>query len=153
MDSVGGTVKNVVFRKVKSGFLTIDSPFEFYQAVKNYVPAIKCVYVSNEDVFEEPENMEQESIPIRETLKIHKIERSEMKGIYGLNFFYLAEDEKPFFTQWYANGKDVLVCGHDDGEVDTNHCAACSVEYDKAEEWIQCPGLCEQWFHEQCFYN
>ena len=151
MDGVGGPVKNVVLQKVKSGFLTIDSPFEFYQAVKNYVPAIKCVYVSNEDVFEEPENMEQESIPIRETLKIHKIERSEMKGIYGLNFFYLAEDEKPFFTQWYANGKDVLVCGHDDGEVDTNHCAACLVEYDKAEEWIQCPGLCEQWFHEQCF--
>ena len=134
MDGVGGTVKNVVFRKVKSGFLTIDSPFEFYQAVKNYVPAIKCVYVSNEDVFEEPENMEQESIPIRETLKIHKIERSDMKGIYGLKFFYLAEDEKPFFTQWYANGKDVLVCGHDDGENDTNHYAACSVEYGKAEE-------------------
>ena len=43
MDGVGGTVKNVVFRKVKSGFLIIDSPFEFYQAVKNYVPAIKCV--------------------------------------------------------------------------------------------------------------
>ena len=152
MDGVGGTVKNVVFRKVKSGFLTIDSPFEFYQAVKNYVPAIKCVYVSNEDVFEEPENMEQESIPIRETLKIHKIERSEMKGLYGLKFFYLAEDEKPFFTQWYANGKDVLVCGHD-GEVGTKHCAACSVEYDKAEEWMQCPGLCEQWLHKQCFYN
>ena len=99
MDGVGGPVKNVVLQKVKSGFLTIDSPFEFYQAVKNYVPAIKCVYVSNEDVFEEPENMEQESIPIRETLKIHKIERSDMKGIYGLKFFYLAEDEKPFFTQ------------------------------------------------------
>ena len=49
--------------------------------------------------------------------------------------------------------KDVLVCGHDDGEVNTNHCAACSVEYDKAKEWVQCPGLCEQWFHEQCFYN
>ena len=90
----------------KSGFLTIESPFEFYRAVKNYVPAIKCVFVSNEDVFEEPENMEQESIPIRETLKIYRIERSEMKGIYGLNFFYLT-DEKPFFTQWYANGKDV----------------------------------------------
>ena len=117
--------------------MTINSPFEFYQAVKNHVPAIKCVYVSIEDIFEEPENMEQESIPIRETLKSHKIERSEMKGIYGLKYFYLAEDEKPFFIQWYANGKDVLICVHDDGEVDTNHCAACSVEYDKAEEWIQ----------------
>ena len=76
-----------------------------------------------------------------------------MKGIYGLKFFYLAEDEKPFFTQWYANGKEVLVCGHDDGEVDINHCAACLVEYDKAKEWFQCPGLCEHWFHEQCFYD
>ena len=28
-----------------------------------------------------------------------------MKGIYGLKFFYLAEDEKSFLTQWYANGK------------------------------------------------
>ena len=73
MDGVDGTAKNVVFRKAKSGFLTIDSPFEFYQSVKNYVPAIKCVYVSNENVFEEPENMEQESIKIRETLKIHKL--------------------------------------------------------------------------------
>ena len=87
MNGVGGTVKNVVFRKVKSVFLTIDSLFEFYQAVKNYFPAIKCVYVSHEDVFEEPENMEQESIPIRETLKVRKIERSEMKGIYRLKFF------------------------------------------------------------------
>ena len=75
--------------------------------------------------------MEQESIPIRETLKIHKIERSEIKGIYRLKLFYLAEDEKPFFTQWYAHGKDVLVCGHD-GKVGTNHCAACFVEYDEA---------------------
>ena len=78
MDGVGGTVKNVVFRKVKSGFLTIDSPFQFYEAVKTYVPAIKCAYLSSEDVFEEPENMEQESKPIIDTLKIHKIERSEM---------------------------------------------------------------------------
>ena len=139
MDGIGGTVKNIVFRKVKSGFLTIDSPFEFYQAIKNYVPAIKCVYISNEDVFDEPENMEQEFIPIRETLKIHKIERSEMKGIYELKLFYLAEEKKSFSTQWYANRKDVLVSGHDDGEVDTNHYAAFSVEYDKAEEWIQCP--------------
>ena len=45
MDGVGETVNNVVFQKVKSRFLTIHSPFEFYQAVKNYVPAIKYVYV------------------------------------------------------------------------------------------------------------
>ena len=31
MDGVGGTVKNIIFRKVKSGFVTIDSPFEFHE--------------------------------------------------------------------------------------------------------------------------
>ena len=70
MDGVCRTVKNVVFRKVKSGFLTVEWPFEFYQTVKNYDPVIKYAYVSNEDVYEEPENMEQESIMIREILKI-----------------------------------------------------------------------------------
>ena len=38
--------------------------------------------------------MEQESIPIRETLKIHKIERNEMKGIYGLKFFFIWQKVK-----------------------------------------------------------
>ena len=102
--------------------MTIDSPFEFHQAVKNYVAAITCVYVSNEDVFKELENIEPESIPIRET------ERSEMKRIYGLKFSYLAQDEKPFFTQrfamekmfWYA----VMMM---EKSIPT---------FDKAEEWI-----------------
>ena len=39
------------------------------------------------------------------------MERFEVKGVYGLKFFYLAEDEQPFYTQWYSNGKDVVICG------------------------------------------
>ena len=27
--------------------------------------------------------------------------------------FYLDEDEKSFFTQWYTNAKDVIVCEHE----------------------------------------
>ena len=27
--------------------------------------------------------------------------------------FYLVEDKKPFFTQYYSNGKDAIVCGHE----------------------------------------
>ena len=119
MDGVGGTVKNVVFRKVKSGFLTIYTPFQFYQAVTEYVSSIKCVYLSEEDVLEEPDNMDQESKPIGKTLRIHKVERCEVKGVYGLKFSYLAEDNKPFFTRWYAIGKDVVVCGHEDSKADT----------------------------------
>ena len=108
---VGGTVKNIIFRKVRSGFVTIDSPFEFHQAILKVVPSIKSVYLPDTDVLNEPENIEQESKKIPETLKVHHVERFEVKGVYGLKFFYLAEDEQPFYTQWYSNAKDVFICG------------------------------------------
>ena len=47
---VGGTVKNIIFRKVRSGFVTIDSPFEFHQAILKVVPSIKSVYLPDTDV-------------------------------------------------------------------------------------------------------
>ena len=129
MDGVGGTVKNIIFRKVKSGFVTIDSPFEFHQAILKFVPSIKSVYLPDTDVLNEPENIEQESKKIPETLKVHHVERFEVKGVYGLKFFYLAEDEQPFYTQWYSNGKDVVICRHEIADVDDNHCALCLEEY------------------------
>ena len=58
MDGVRETVKNIIFRKVKSGFVTIDSPFEFHQAMLKFVPSIKSVYVPDTDVLNEPENIE-----------------------------------------------------------------------------------------------
>ena len=61
MDGVGGTVKNIIFRKVKSGFVTIDSPFEFHQAILKFVPSIKSVYLPDTDVLNEPKNIGQES--------------------------------------------------------------------------------------------
>ena len=74
-----------------------------------------------------------------------------LKGVYGLKFFYLADDEKPFFTKWYANSKDVVVSGHEISHVDNDHCASCFWKYSHNEngEWIQCPVLCQHWFHEQ----
>ena len=86
MDGVGGTVKNIIFRKVKSGFVTIDSPFEFHQAILKFVPSIKSVYLPDTDVLNEPENIEQESKKIPEILKVHHVERFEVKGVYGSKF-------------------------------------------------------------------
>jgi len=77
MDGVGGTVKNIVFRKVKSGFVTIATPLEFHQAVLKYVPSIHNIYLADADVLSEPENIDQESKKIPETLKIHHVERFE----------------------------------------------------------------------------
>ena len=73
------------------------------------------------------------------------MERFEVKGVYGLKFFYLAKDEQPSYTQWYSNGKDVVICGHKIADVDDNHCALCLEEHQqRKEEWLQCPGLCQQ---------
>ena len=87
MDGVGGTVKNIIFRKVKSGFVTIDSPFEFHQAILKFVPSIKRVYLSDTNVLNEPENIEQKFKKIPETLKVHHMERFEVKEVYDLKFF------------------------------------------------------------------
>ena len=72
-DGVGGTVKNIIFCKVKLDFVTIDSPFEFHQAILKFVPPIKNVYLLDTDVLNKPENIEQESRAILETPKIHHV--------------------------------------------------------------------------------
>ena len=87
MDGVGGTVEKIIFRNVKSGFVTIDSPFEFHQAILKFVPSIKSVYLPDTDVLNEPENIEQESKKIPEALKVHNVESFEVKSVYGLKFF------------------------------------------------------------------
>ena len=87
MERVGGTVKNIIFCKVKSGFVMIDSPFEFHQAILKFVPSIKSVYLPDTDVLNEPENIEQESKKIPETLQVHRVERFEVKWVYGLKVF------------------------------------------------------------------
>ena len=56
MDDVGGTVKNIVFHKVKSGFVTIDSPFEFHQAILKFVSSIKSVYLPDTDILNDPKS-------------------------------------------------------------------------------------------------
>ena len=78
-----------------------------------------------------------------------------LKDVYGLKFFYLAKNGKPFFIQCHASGKDVIVCGYKNSNVDNDHCASCFGKYSHNgnEEGIQCPALCQQWFDKQCFYN
>ena len=36
-------------------------------------------------------------------------ESEGLNGVYGLKFVYLVENEKPYCTQWYADGKYVIV--------------------------------------------
>ena len=71
MDDVGGTIKNVIFQKVKSGQIVAHTPKEFSDAAMKFVPSIITVYLPKSDEIVEPESIYQApSIP--ETLSIHK---------------------------------------------------------------------------------
>ena len=74
MDDVGGTTKNVIFRKVKSGQIVVHTPKEFSDAAMKFVSSIITVYLPKSDEIVKPESIHQaQSIP--ETLSIHKFVR------------------------------------------------------------------------------
>ena len=72
MDGIGGTVKNVILRRVKSGQLVVHSPFEFFDAMTKFVLLIHSVYLPENIV--EPGEISM-ARKIDQTLKIHKLER------------------------------------------------------------------------------
>ena len=74
MDDVGKTIKNVIFRKVKSGQIVVHTPKEFSDAAIKFVSSIITVYLPKSDEIVEPENVHQApSVP--EILLIHKFVR------------------------------------------------------------------------------
>ena len=71
MDGVGGTIKNVIFRKFKSGQIVFHTSKEFSNVSMKFVPSIITVYWPRLDEIVESESIHQApSIP--ETLSIHK---------------------------------------------------------------------------------
>ena len=78
MDGIGVTVKNVVFRKVKSGQFVVYSPLEFSEAVTIFVPSIHSVYLPENENVVAPEDISK-ARKIGQTLKIHKLERKLMR--------------------------------------------------------------------------
>ena len=64
MDDVGGTIKNAILRKVKSGQVVVNTRKEFSDAALKFVPSILTVYLPKSDEIVEPENIYQApSIP------------------------------------------------------------------------------------------
>ena len=74
MDDVGGTIKNVIFRKVKSGQIVVHTPKEFSDAAMKFVPSIITVYLPASDEIVETESIHQPPSSL-ETLSIHKFVR------------------------------------------------------------------------------
>ena len=71
MDDVGETIKNVIFRKVKSGQIVVHKPKEFSDAAIKFVSSISTVYLPKSDEIVEPESIHQAS-SIPKTFLIHK---------------------------------------------------------------------------------
>ena len=151
MDGVGGTLKNMVFRKVKSGQIVINTPKDFTDAAIKFVPSITTIFLPKEDEIKEPDDINNSPL-IKDTLKVHKLERFyNQRQECSINFFQTAADEEPFYTQWYSNVGG-LVCGHKESNANENQCSECDLYYSEdGKDWLECPA-CKQWFHEACFY-
>ena len=64
LDDVGETIKNVIFRKVKSGQIVDHTPKELSDAAMKFLPSIITVYLPKSDELLEPESIHQaQSIP------------------------------------------------------------------------------------------
>ena len=152
MDGVGGTIKNVIFRKVKSGQIVFHTSKEFSDVAMKFVLSIITVYLPRLDEIVESESIHQApSIP--ETLSIHKFVRQiNGRGDCSIEFLKTAAvNQEAFHTQWYNKADDVA-CGHNKFDKSDNECSTCRKWYaEDGSEWLQCP-ICEQWFHEICFY-
>ena len=122
MDGVGGTIKNVIFRNVKSGQIVVHTPTEFLDAALKFVPFIVTVFLPRSDEIVEPETIHQ-SPSIPETLSFHKFhQKINGRGDCSIEFFKTAADQEPFHTQWYNKG-GAVVCGHEKSDKSDNECS------------------------------
>ena len=89
MDGIRGTIKNVVFRQVKSSRVIINSAEEFSVAANKCVPSVATLFQKHKDLLCEPDNINQSpSIPA--TLQIHKfVWSSTAEGGTILDFYFL----------------------------------------------------------------
>ena len=59
MDGVSGTIKNVIFRKVKSGHVVVYTANQFADVAFKFVPSITTVYLLCTEEITEPGNIDQ----------------------------------------------------------------------------------------------
>ena len=122
MDGVGGTIKNVIFRKLKSGQIVVHTPKEFSYAAMIFVPSIITVYLPRWDKIVEPESIHQ-SPSIPETFSIHKLVRQiNDRGDCSIDFFKTTVGQETFHTQWCNKASDIF-CGHEKSDKSNNECS------------------------------
>ena len=127
MDGIDGTIKNVVYQKVKTGKVIVNSAEELHEATNKFIPSVKSLFQT--ELLKEPADIE--SAPkIPDTLKIHKWSRNtSVSGECEISFFYLSNDQAPFTKQTYQTR---LRCDHEEKYFESlamlkNTCAKCFI--------------------------
>ena len=59
MNGIGGTVKNDIFRKIKSGKLVVYSQVDFSEAVTKFILPIHSVFLPENENIAEPEDIKR----------------------------------------------------------------------------------------------
>ena len=113
MDGIGGTIKNKVYRDVMFNKCLIKNAKDFAEYANKTNSGITSIYMLIYELLTEPDNMEN-SPKTLETLPIHKVTRSfNEDNIRFIDFFRVANDDDPFFTQFYRKDDDPEACGHE----------------------------------------
>ena len=69
MDVIVGTIKDLLFRQVKSGKVIKNSAKEFYDPANRLVPSISTIFQMEKDLLFDPDDIEQ-SLSVPSTLKL-----------------------------------------------------------------------------------
>ena len=96
MDSVGGTLKNMIFQHVKSKKCVINGAKDFAEYANKIINGISCLYLAENEIMAEPQDIET-SPKIPRTLKIHKVFGTYNKdNVFKIEFYELADQTDPF---------------------------------------------------------
>ena len=106
MDGIIGTIKNFVFRQVKSGQIIINLAEDFCKAANHFCPSVPTLFQKSYLILSEPSDIE-EALIIPGVLRIHKFTRGPptATGETQINFFFLTNSKEPCCTQKYATKK------------------------------------------------
>ena len=84
MDDIGGTIKNAILRKVKSGQIVVHTPKDF--SAMKFEPSIITVYLPKSDEIFEPESMHQAPPSPKHIQSTNLFDRSMTEEVAVHNF-------------------------------------------------------------------
>ena len=145
MDGIGGTLKNLVYRRVLSGDAVINTPPKFAE-FSNQISSVNCLFLDKPEFIQEPEEVSTHANTVNiESSKFSRVRNGPHS--FSNHFFKLSEDFEPFHIEKYG-----VQCGHSVSNINYESVSNnCYKRHILGEEWLKCP-VCCLWYHEDCFY-